>query len=275
MDRALDWFKAEHAVLQRVIAQAAERGFAAYAWKLAWCLETFHQRQGLWGAQADAHRTALRAARRATDLLGRAHAHRGLANAYLRQGDSPHALRHYLKAYRLFERLADQGVLHLNIGLVLESQGRLRGALDHARSAYEMFDLAGYPEGQIIALNNVGNLSGLLGDQHRALAYCETALGMCRAIGHFQEEAAIVDSIGRAHEQLGHVPEAIMYYERAAEISRAQADRYNTARAYTHLGDAHLAGGDRDTAAGFWRQALEILHDLRHPDAGAVAERLR
>ncbi|HZM75734.1 MAG TPA: BTAD domain-containing putative transcriptional regulator [Candidatus Limnocylindrales bacterium] len=274
---ALEWFKAEHAVLLRAIAQAAERGFAAHAWKLAWCLETFHQRQGLWGAQADAHRAALRVVRATADHPGWAHAHRGLANAYLRQGDPVHALDHYLKAYRLFERLGDQvnqGVLHLNIGLVLESQGRLRGALDRAQHAYQLFDIAGYATGQIVALNNIGNLSGMLGDQERALSYCETALTLCRDLGHFHEEAAIVDSIGRAHQQLGNVAEAISYFERAAELSREQSDRYNTARAYTHLGDAHQAGGDQRTATGYWRQALEILHDLKHPDAGPVAERL-
>jgi hypothetical protein len=54
-----------------------------------------------------------------------------------------------------------------------------------------------------------------------------------------------------------------------------QFHRYNTARSYTHLGDAHLARGDRRAATGYWRQAMDILHSLKHPDADPLAERLK
>lgn len=40
-DAAFAWFAAEHRVLLRAVRQAAETGFEAYAWQLAWALTTF------------------------------------------------------------------------------------------------------------------------------------------------------------------------------------------------------------------------------------------
>src|SRR5690606_2227409 len=50
-DAALSWFAAEGQVLLRAVRQAAETGFEAYAWQLAWALTTFFAPHGLWRDQ--------------------------------------------------------------------------------------------------------------------------------------------------------------------------------------------------------------------------------
>ena len=42
-----------------------------------------------------------------------------------------------------------------------------------------------------------------------------------------------------------------------------------------HIGDSQAALGERTAAAEAWREALEILTDLDHPEAGEVRGKLR
>jgi len=57
-------------------------------------------------------------------------------------------------------------------------------------------------------------------------------------------------------------------------LSREVGDRYNEAEALTHLGDVHRGVGDLPAARDAYRQAVEILTDLDHPDADGVRARL-
>jgi len=50
-DVALDWFAAEHHALLRVVLQAADTGFEAYASQLAWAVTAFLAPRGLWQDQ--------------------------------------------------------------------------------------------------------------------------------------------------------------------------------------------------------------------------------
>jgi hypothetical protein len=49
---------------------------------------------------------------------------------------------------------------------------------------------------------------------------------------------------------------------------------YNQAQILNHLGDIRQAAGDPLPAQEAWRQALDILDKLHHPDAGQVRRRL-
>ena len=51
---ALNWFTNERATLLAAVLLAAEAGFATHAWQLAWALNTFLLRRGLWDDQARA-----------------------------------------------------------------------------------------------------------------------------------------------------------------------------------------------------------------------------
>jgi DNA-binding SARP family transcriptional activator/tetratricopeptide (TPR) repeat protein len=274
---ALQWSRDEHRVLMAVVEQAASMGFEVHSWQLAWCLETYLQRQGLWDQQAECHLTARSAAGRIGDEQGQAHASRALANAYARTGRVDEARQHYLKAFELFGSTGDriqQGRLHLNLGLLLEHQGRYREARDRAERAYALFEEVGHEHGQASALNTIGYLSGLLGDHRRTLVYCGRSLSLHRARGDRAGAAAAWDSIGHAHHQMGHYRRAISCFKRAVELLRGLADRYNIGRTLAHLGDAYHADGNRPAAVEAWEEALNIFEDLGHSDATQVENRL-
>lgn len=76
---ALGWFRAEHATLLAAVRVAAEAGFGTRTWRLAWALNTFLLRRGLWNDQTTVWNAGLDAARRIGDTAGEAHALHGLA----------------------------------------------------------------------------------------------------------------------------------------------------------------------------------------------------
>lgn len=57
-------------------------------------------------------------------------------------------------------------------------------------------------------------------------------------------------------------------------MHRESGDRVHEAQALTHLGDTRQAAGQLPQAREAWQQALAILDDLEHPDAGQVRAKL-
>nr|WP_318783538.1 BTAD domain-containing putative transcriptional regulator [Plantactinospora soyae] len=140
-DGALAWFTAEHRVLIRVVQQAAENGFEAYAWQIAWALNTFLAPRGLWQDQLATQRVALAAAEKIGDLAGQAAANRLLSRALTRLGDHDAAEYRLERALELHERLGDPTgqaqTLH-NYCELCYLDGRLDEALAHGREALRL-----------------------------------------------------------------------------------------------------------------------------------------
>lgn len=274
---ALSWFTAEHGVLLAAIRWAAAIGFDAHAWRLAWTMTTYLDRQGHWHDQAEVQGAALAAARKLSDLDGQARIHRNLGAAYAKLGRLPTAKGHLRQALGLYRAAGDrtgQAHTHLNLGFVVHRQGRAYDALDHARQALELFQATGHRYGQANALNNVGWYHGLMGNHGEALLSCRRALALHEELGNVSGQAATWDSLGHAQHHLGRHQEAVSSFRRALELTRDLGDLYHQAATLTHLGDTHRAAGDPGAARQVWQESLAILHELGHPDVEQVKSKL-
>lgn len=275
---ALAWFTAERAVLVAVTGQAtADDEFEAHAWRLAWTLAEFLSRRGHWHDWVTTQRGALAATLRQADLLGQAHAHRGLAAAHARLSQHDDAHPHFDEALRLFTELGErngQGRSHLGVGWLLARQDRHAEALSHARQALDLYRTTGNRAGQANALNAVGWYHAQLGDHEQTLVHCGQALPLLRDSGDQRGEASTWDSLGYAYYHLGQHRQAITCCQHGVDLYRRIGDRYNEADALTHLGEAHDATGDHQTAREIWHRALAILDELRHPDADRLHAKL-
>jgi tetratricopeptide (TPR) repeat protein/transcriptional regulator with XRE-family HTH domain len=286
------WFAAEHAVLLAAVTHAADHGFDAHAWQLAWALEDFFDRRGHWRDLASALRVGLAAAVRQGDRAGQAHTHRGLARAYLRQASHDDtrthlqdtrthlqdACTHLRQALRWYGELGDrvgQADSTRNLALVLGQQGHHRQALAEAERALALYPAGSHPAGRAQALNGIGWLHSMLGDHRRALRYCQQALALQEEIDDRSGAADTWDSLGCAHHRLGHHDEAIACYQRALDLYRDLDFRYLQAKTLTRLGDTHHAAGHPDRATETWQRAKCILDDLDHPDADLLRAKLR
>lgn len=274
---ALAWLSAEHRVLLRVVALAADTGFDAYAQWLPDVLATHLDRSARWQDCVTVQRLSLAAAERRNDQRGRARAHRFLGRALVRLDRYQDGHSHLREAMELFRDLGDrlgEARSHLAIAMALEGEGLLADALRHAEEAVPLFRGIGHRAGLAAALTAVGDYECALGAHRQAVAHCEQALDLLRELGNRDGEAASWGVLGRAYHGLGQLTDAISSYRRALDRLATLGHAYNQSTVLTHLGDAYQAAGNHAAARRCWQQALRILHDLCHPGAAEVRARL-
>lgn len=274
------WFAAEQAVLLAAVGQAAAHGFETHTWQLAWAIEHYLDRRGLWRDLEAVHRTAMDAALRLRDRTAQAHAHRGLARATTDLGRVDEARVHMERAIELFAETADMAACAESLrqlSWVAERQGDLEAALDAAQRSLAMHraEQAGGKQ-TAGALNAVGWYHTLLGQHEQALEHCREALALLQQEpGYDYGEADIWDSIGYAHHHLGQYEEAVTAYRNALALYRRVDVPYAEADTMGRLGDTHLSAGRPQLAHAEWSAALHILERLDHADADCLRAKLR
>ncbi|GIG87735.1 AfsR/SARP family transcriptional regulator [Plantactinospora endophytica] len=277
-DTALAWFAAERRVLLRLVVQAAETGFEAYAWQIAWTLNTFLAPRGLWQEQLASQQVALAAAEKIDDVAGQAATNRLLARAFTRLGQHDTAEYRLRRALEFHERLGDPTgqaqTLH-NYCELSYLLGRPDEALAHAREALRLYRLAGNGSGEARTLNAIGWLYASTGDYTQAIASCTEALAQQRHSGDRNGQAATLDSLGFAYDRLGDHDRALRCYEQAIGLFRDSADRYHEAETLIRLGDTREAIADLPGAANAWRRAAQIYDELGDRTAEDARRRLQ
>jgi DNA-binding SARP family transcriptional activator/tetratricopeptide (TPR) repeat protein len=274
---ALGWLTAEQRILEATIRYAAQHGFAAYAWRLAYRLPLFYQRKGFWHDWAATARTALDAAYACGDVIGQVQMHRMLAGAFYYLRDSSGALAGLERARELYAGLGcpdPHPYLDTNFGSVLARLGRYDDAIAHHRRAFELYRAAGFRLGEAFALQGIGSCANRLGDHEQAIVSVTEALRIYQELDHPGGEAYSMASLARSYHLVGYHERAAQFAVRALELHRAMGSGAEVAKVLTTLGDIRLATGDRIAADALFRPALAILDELRLPQADDLRDRL-
>ncbi|MEU4223514.1 BTAD domain-containing putative transcriptional regulator [Nonomuraea sp. NPDC026600] len=274
---ALAWFSVEYPALRAAIDDAGAE-FDIYVCRLAWALMTFCDRRGLWHDQAATQRAALDAAQRLADRPAQAHAHCGLARAYIslrRYGDAGAHLQQALELFRELRDQTGQAHAHRCVARLFAQQGDHRQALPHDEQAYELFLAAKNRRGQAAGLNAIGWHRAHLGDAQQALVHCRQALTLYEEIADRQGEATTWDSLGYIHRRLGRFVQAVTCYQRALGLFRELGARTFEGGTLLSLGDTHHDAGDLDAARRAWQDAFDILDQLGHQHAELIRAKLQ
>jgi hypothetical protein len=136
--QAAEWFENEQHVLLGVIRQAAEDGYAPYAWKLPWVAGWYFRGEAYWERLAAAQESALAVAARLDDLAGQATARQHLGWLRFLLGDTVKAGRHLDEVVNLAGQLGDRqlgALAGLSRAHVLQAQERILEAVVEARQA--------------------------------------------------------------------------------------------------------------------------------------------
>jgi len=276
-NQAMTWFSAEHAVLMAMVEEAAARGFAGHAWRLAWCIDTPLHRASRWRDEVRVHTVGTEAARAVgesaaaatvTLLLGR-----GLSE--LRQWDA--AERAVLEALRLYRargdaRLEAHGLIYL--GLVAFQRGQLDQGVAITGQAVRLCRQIGEHLGLGTALANLAGAHYELGEYQHARDLCNQALEVHGQTGNRECAIGCWIILGDIERDSGHTTRALRCYGTATRLSREVGHSLWVANALTSLGDLQDSLGHRPAAERSWREALAILTDLDHPDAEGMLRRL-
>ncbi len=181
--QAAEWFLNERHVLLAMIGQAAESGYAPYAWELPWFAGWYFQDKACWQRLAAAQESALVVAARLGDLAGLATANQHLGWLRFLLGDIVGA-GHYLdEAINLARQLGDgrvRALARLRRAYVLQAQDRIPEAMVQARQALRLYHTAGDSRGETRALYAIGWHLLQLGDHQHAIHFSSRALIMCR-----------------------------------------------------------------------------------------------
>ncbi|MET4922457.1 BTAD domain-containing putative transcriptional regulator [Streptomyces sp. PSRA5] len=275
----LTWFRTEHACLLAAQRLAAEQGWDALVWQLAWVLDGFLWRQGRLHDHVTVWRTGLAAAERLGVANMRARAHRRLGHVCARAGDHDDALEHTRLALAFAEEagdIAEQARVHDVIAWAWAKQGDDRQALTHVRHTLRLQRMADDPLAEANALNAVGWYEARLDNYEQALAHCEQALALHRHHAFPDGEACTLDSLGYiAHSSRRH-PQALAYYRQAHTLFQKLGNNYEEANTLAHIGDVHHALGQHDQARAIWQQAAD-LYQMQHreDDAKQLRDKVR
>lgn len=270
---AMAWFAVEIASLLSLTSLAAERGFATYAWRLAWAVTTFLRRTGRCRERVAVHRAALAACRRGGDLQGCATAARHLASALNRLGQRDEALGHLRAAIETVRYLGDEigeHKVHLAYAGVFQAQGRAADAFASARQAWNIARRGDNCLQLADAFTSMGRGLFMLERYLEAAPLCERALELYSSMGHLEGQADVLITIGDIERNLGRHAAAVNHYRRSLGIDRQLGDRYWEAIALEHIGDTYQESGDSEAAEQVLRQALTILLDIHHREARRI-----
>ncbi len=277
-ETAVAWFRAEHHALLAAIACSAEAGYDAYAWQLPIVVANAWVRQGQLEDLAMVSRIALASATRLGDARALALAHERMANVCYLDESYASAVHHAAHALAYFRQAGDvvgQADAHARLGWALGGQRKYRQALRHAADALSLHRQEDNRSGEASALRLTGWLHARQSDFAAARDYYQQALDSYRQVGGAVGQADAWDNLGYALFQLGEYRQAIHSHQQAAAMSEAAGHRRGHVHSLIRLGDAHRAAGDRAAALTSWRQALDLLGDLDHPDADRIRADLR
>jgi transcriptional regulator with XRE-family HTH domain/tetratricopeptide (TPR) repeat protein len=275
--QAARWFRADLPVLLAAAALAAAAGFDVHAWQLPWAMADFLDRRGYWQDSVAAQRTAVAAATRLGDTLGQAVASRALgkAHAWLAEyADARARLDDSLRRYREIDDRHGEARVHQSLMWVAELETHYADALHHAEQALALFRAIDHRAGEAEALNAIGWCQLQLGFPDQARASCQRALALNRACGNRRHEALTLDTLGYVEHRLGEFVAATGRFREAVELFQEFEDRFYQAEVLTHLGDTHFAAGDPGPGRLAWQQALDILDELKHPNAAQLRAQL-
>jgi len=200
--QAVQWFENEQHVLLGVIRQAAEGGYAPYAWKLPWTAGWYLRDETCWQRLATAQESALVVAARLNDLAGLMIAHQHLGWLRFLQGDIVSAGQHLDEAIELARRFGDsrfRALTGLSRAYVLQAQGRTLEAMVQARQAVRLYRAVGDAQGEARALFAIGWHLVQFGDHQQAVKFSS------RALMAYRQSPCTADSWPRARPLLAAV----------------------------------------------------------------------
>lgn len=279
-DDALQWFSEEHRNLKAVVLSTAFGAWeehAGYAWRLAWSMVNYLDWQGHWKDLAEIEDAGVAAARRSGNRIGEALCLRYLGGAHTLMREYSAARTCLLAALELSRELGDAAVqarILMNLGWTAEEDGALDEAIDYSRQSLDLFRSKRMDAGQANALYAVGRCMSKSGSFAGALDYLGESLDLFQRIKDPYGEAGAEGDCGRAYQGLGDHSRAVECFEKARAVYGQLGARRDLANVLIRLGDSRIALGEIHESSLVWREALDILSELRHPDVAEVEARL-
>jgi DNA-binding SARP family transcriptional activator len=274
---ALDWMRAEHAVLRALASHAFGLGMDDYCWQISWTMGPYLLRYAQRYEDAAARELSLAAASRSGDPWLRARSLSECACPTVQIVDTDQGHTMLDEAIKVFTDRGDRPYLsmaHHRRAVLLDSQDRTGEALPHAHEALRLRVEDGDPVTVAFAENALCWFYCRAEDFERARAHGQHAVNRLRGTGARADLADALDTLGRAYHGLGEHTTAVACYLEAISLYREAGNVLTEHMALSALGDAYLDSGDPESAARVWEQALAIADSVAPEAAAEIRDRL-
>jgi tetratricopeptide (TPR) repeat protein len=159
-----------------------------------------------------------------------------------------------------------------NLGLVYNSLGEYRRAIDYQEQRLAVARELGDRQGEGAALGGLGSAYILLGDYHRAIDYQKQRLAIARELGDRRGEGNALGNLGVAYDNLRDYYRAIDYQEQRLVIVRELRDRHGEGQTLGNIGNSYDSLGEYRRALEYYEQSLTIARQIgdRQGEANAL-----
>jgi tetratricopeptide (TPR) repeat protein/transcriptional regulator with XRE-family HTH domain len=273
---ALEWFDSHETDLLTTQRVAAEHGWHAIVWQVAWSLDDYRYRRGLLAGHAATWVRGLAAATVAADPEAQALARLSLGNIRARQGRRAEAVGLLEPAREHYESTGDLmnlAQVHRALGFAHAAAADLQRELVHVERALALFTRMGRTRWVAIELSALGEIHARLGDLVSARHFCEQALDLHRQQGNRSGEAATLDSLGVVAEAEGDLDRAARSYLDSAAIYHDIGNVASEADTLFRRGKVLMAlpaGAEEGRAV--LRRALDMFTAQFRPESAAEVE---
>ncbi|SDF66777.1 DNA-binding transcriptional activator of the SARP family [Lentzea fradiae] len=275
---ALEWLRAEQAVLRAVAGYADDHGHDRHTWQLTLFAADMVEQFGLWHDWVGHVDRASAAAAR----IGAVVQHiwltflTAVGHARLRRFDI--ALEWFERTDRLNDEIglvAGRVRAQAGVAWVLTELGRFHEAIEVARKSLELQRGAAdrTPERMRMALHQLAAVLVDAGEYEEALELA-AEFDAQEGIGTTNGRALMVTEKVRAYVGLGRYELALAEAGQALQLARGTGSWIDTATVQDLRGDVHQGLGDVAEARRWWTEALETYEQHRHPNAEAVRAKL-
>ncbi|MGH9800513.1 MAG: CHAT domain-containing protein, partial [Blastocatellia bacterium] len=141
---------------------------------------------------------------------------------------------------------------------------------DYYNQALPLWREAKRADGEVSAIQNIGEAYDLLGEKQKALDYYAQALTLARSIGAKQVEGIISTNLATLYSSLGEKEKAREMYLQALEIHRATGNRTVEGDTLHLLGFLHYELEDTQKALDYLTQALPVWRQLKDKRGEAI-----
>jgi tetratricopeptide (TPR) repeat protein/transcriptional regulator with XRE-family HTH domain len=265
LEQAGAWLEAERANLHAAVDCAADRACFPHAFALPAAMSGFLAARGHWDQSAALHRTALAAARRASDLLGEADTLAELGIVQRETGDYPAATASLARALALYGDARDlpgRANVLIQLGFLDVLTGDYPAAVASQQEALALARRADDRLAEGAALNHLGLMQHLTGDYPAAAASQQQALALFRDLGNLFGQAYSLNDLGVVQQETGEYAAAAASQQQALALFRDLGNRLGQANALNDLGLVQQETGDHAAAAASHQQALTLFADL-------------
>ncbi|MDN3026501.1 AfsR/SARP family transcriptional regulator [Streptomyces sp. S.PB5] len=263
----VDWMESERESASALIRQAAEGGFAAYAWALTVRLvPLFETRSYLADWQRNAE-LALDCARAAGDLLGAGTMLSSLGTIGIYQRRYAEAQRLIGEAAQLHERsgfVQGQAITLRNLAVCVRFTGDLEAAAKYCTASLELFRTAGDPVGLSYALGLLAQIELDSGYPERAVQLSNQAIEASYQAGSIRSRTQNFYRLAESLIGADRLDEAEQVCQDVISLSRGQGDKVGETYGLCALGETHWRQGRTNQARAVLARALratELIGD--------------